>query len=118
MVLLKSLLRQIFAFLSPSDSEMQPEKLLYALKGTQAFQSDSVEKIFKSFGGDISVPLYTLYDKLNGDKFPEVREGIIQFAAGYSEDNETLSISQFVNLHGDMYSSSPQNYGKVFNELW
>ena len=68
--------------------------------------------------GAAAVPLSVVIDGIRCDAFPEIKEGLKQFLTAYSTDRESLTKSQFVTLHSEMWVSSPQHYPKVFADAW
>eukprot|EP01036_Dinobryon_divergens_P026673 gene26674-35349_t len=114
-------LNQIVAFVTPSTEEIPTKSFIDALKGsTPSFEQRPVETAFDSrfLTEGPAVPLSTVIDAIRCDAYPEIKEGLKQFLPAYSTDRETITKSQFVILHAEMWASAPQHYQKVFADAW
>lgn len=55
---------------------------------------------------------------LNGKKFPDIADGVLQFLSAYCSSNEELSVEGFILLNADMHNSACADYPAVVKDLW
>ena len=56
---------------------------------------------------------------VDSDSNPEVLEGYAKFLPAYiGEQAEEVSVHQFVEMHDDMYASSPLAYEEMMDSVW
>lgn len=118
---------QLLAYITPSStdlSEKEVEGFLLLMKGhTEGFSAQAVSQVFFSLCNDASegttLPLSALLCNLDTDEHPEIAEGLAKFLPAYiGDDAGEISVHQFIDLHDDMYASSPNDFQELLRSVW
>ena len=71
------------------------------------------------FPSEVSAGLEDLVSRLSDTLFPEVSDGMRGLAAAYiPEGGSSISRSDFVLMHSDMFACSPTAYDGLLDGLW
>ncbi len=87
---------------------------------TDGFDANRVGQLYDLlFPSEASVAVDDLVSRLSDNLFPEVSDGLRTLAVAYVSDNSTtISRSQFVLMHSDMYACSPGVFDSLLDGLW
>ena len=94
------------------------------MKGhTEGFSPAAVSSIFFTLCNDASegvrLPVSSLLFAIDSDAHPEIAEGFEKFLPAYiGPDEDSVSAEQFVEMHDDMYASSPDNFYALLSTVW
>lgn len=99
------------------------EGFLLLMKGhTEGFSAQAVSSVFFSLCNDasegVTLPLSVLANSIETGEHPELIEGFLKFLPAYIGDAEEVALEQFIDLHDDMYASSPNNFYEQLNSVW
>lgn len=108
---------QIVAYVTSSSSTISTEDVVRTIRGKMdGFDTNAISTIYNRLNGQVS--LVAIQRVLNTSKFPEVLEGFKEFAGAYSRDGRSLSESEFLELHEDMYVSLPGKFNEIVQSIW
>jgi hypothetical protein len=108
---------QMMAFITPSTTEVVGSDFLRVIKGSASgFNPAAAKNTFQNAGpvagvGDIE---RVLDEMSNTMQYPEVIKGLQDFIMGYSNDGSTITEQDFLDMHSDLYASSPTAYPSIF----
>lgn len=115
------------AYISPSTAELsakEVENFLLLLKGhTGGFSAQAVSSVFftlcNTSAEDTSLPLRSLFSAIDADNHPEVAEGYAKFLPAYiAQRADEVTLHQFLEMHDDMYASSPAAFQTMMDAVW
>lgn len=93
------------------------------MKGhTEGFSAQAVSSVFFSLCNDasegVTLPLSVLTGSIETVEHPELVEGLNKFLPAYIGDAEEVTLDQFIDLHDDMYASSPNDFYEQLHSVW
>ena len=108
---------QIVAYITSSSSTISADDFVRTIRGKlDGFDANAVSAIYQRLNGQTS--LAAIYRAVNTVKFPEVLEGFKEFSSAYSSNERSLSESEFLDLHEDMYVSLPGKFQEIVQSIW
>ena len=99
------------------------ENFLLVMKGhTEGFSAQAVSNVFFSLCGDAAedtiLSLNTLVASIDTYQHPEMAEGMKEFLPAYIGDSDEVSVHAFIELHDDMYASTPNVFYEQLKSVW
>jgi hypothetical protein len=89
---------------------------------TNGFSPQAVSNVFftlcNSSDEGTTLTLGSLLCAIDSDGYPEIAEGFAKFLPAYIGDAQELSVQQFVEMHDDMYASSPAAFQDMMSNVW
>jgi len=113
------------AYVTPSGvllTDKEAEDFFLVIKGhREGFSSSTISHLFFTLCDDSSedalLPVTSLLTIMDTDKYPDLMTGFTTFLPAYTS-TDRLSLDQFVELHDDLYASSPDNFEELINSVW
>jgi len=100
------------------------DKFLHTLRGNvTGFDRMAIETIFNhlltsSSSSNSTVQLTDILDRLNQQDYPEIVDGIQQFASVYSLQGQEFQKAEFVEIFVDMFATNPLLYKDAIKNIW
>lgn len=108
---------QVIAFFTPKDSINTEQVIKTVVARTEGFDPSFARSHFKDLqarsanaGG---VPLAVIQESLNSQQYPEVVIGLQEYLSAYTDNDDCLSIENYILVHSDLYASEPDSYQEL-----
>ena len=110
---------QIIAYFTPSDEINVVQFMRNVVAKVDGFDDAVVRGIFQKLSGSGgSIPSLALNDYLSSETYPVVAEGLANSIVVYGNDLDNVGLSEFTQLHNDLYVSNPEYFPNVVRKLW
>jgi len=107
---------QIMAFMTVNSDEAVGADFLRVIKGSSSGHDAGPAKLVFAQAGPVDgvCSLDSVLEEMSKIvQFDEVMKGVTDFIQGYASDN-SITEKQFLDLHSDLYASSPGAYASIF----
>ena len=111
------------AYITASSVEVsakEVEAFFLLMKGrTEGFSPAAVSNVFFSLCNDSSEGVTLSVNALlfAFDQQPEIYEGFVKFLPKLL-DSDSITLEEFIDIHDDMHSSSPDNFQELLDTIW
>lgn len=108
---------QILAYFTPTQTLKADHFIRTIVAKTEGFDAQPVKDFFKQLTLSNEISTEELISKLSYDIFDEVAQGLKLYMPAYGS---TFTETEFVQLHNDLYASTPAAYNEsqILKSIW